>query len=241
MAKPGANPYEAKVYGDDIGNYDRTKSYEPRAVHLPVFGISGQNSAVFAIIENGEETATLHAMVSGMRSENNNAYVSFAPVAEEYYQLGKTVGAAISFLDTRYADEDMIVRYKLFSEPMGYSQMAQIYRQYLIEKNRLAARAEPSAYKAYLELTGAVTSTGSLLGIPYEEVIALTTFGRQAKSFRLWKKKAWKSWRSNTPAGIKAASGRGFPLRFRRKANWAVPAPFRRFWRPAAPVTSPCT
>lgn len=122
--------------------------------------------------------------------------VSFAPVAEEYYQLGKTVGAAISFLDTRYADEDMIVRYKLFSEPMGYSQMAQIYRQYLIGKNRLAARAEPSAYKAYLELTGAVTSTGSLLGIPYEEVIALTTFlGRQAKSFRLWKKKAWKSWR----------------------------------------------
>lgn len=176
--KTGANPYEAKVYGDDIGNYDRTKSYEPRAVHLPVFGISGQNSAVFAIIENGEETATLHAMVSGMRSENNNAYVSFAPVAEEYYQLGKTVGAAISFLDTRYADEDMIVRYKLFSEPMGYSQMAQIYRQYLIGKNRLAARAEPSAYKAYLELTGAVTSTGSLLGIPYEEVIALTTFGQ---------------------------------------------------------------
>ena len=99
-------------------------------------------------------------------------------MAEEYYQLGKTVGAAISFLDTRYADEDMIVRYKLFSEPMGYSQMAQIYRQYLIGKNRLAARAEPSAYKAYLELTGAVTSTGSLLGIPYEEVIALTTFGQ---------------------------------------------------------------
>ena len=176
--KTGANPYEAKVYGDDIGNYDRTKSYEPRSVHLPVFGISGQNSAVFAIIENGEETATLHAMVSGMRSENNNAYVSFAPVAEEYYQLGKTVGAAISFLDTRYADEDMIVRYKLFSEPMGYSQMAQIYRQYLMEKNRLTQRAESSAYKAYLELTGAVTSTSSLLGIPYEAVIPLTTFGQ---------------------------------------------------------------
>ena len=30
--KTGANPYEAKVYGDDIGNYDRTKSYEPAGV-----------------------------------------------------------------------------------------------------------------------------------------------------------------------------------------------------------------
>lgn len=176
--KTGSNPYEAKVYGGDMGNYDRTRSYEPRAVHLPVFGISGQNSAVFAIIEGGAETATLHAMVSGMRSENNNAYVSFAPVAEEYYQLGNTVGAAISFLDTRYADEDMSVRYKLFSKSMGYSQMAQTYRRYLIEKGRLAERAEASAGKAYLELTGAVTSTSSLMGIPYEAVIPLTTFGQ---------------------------------------------------------------
>ena len=176
--KTGSNPYEAKVYGGDMGNYDRTRSYEPRAVHLPVFGVSGQNSAVFAIIEGGAETATLHAMVSGMRSENNNAYVSFAPVAEEYYQLGNTVGAAISFLDTRYADEDMSVRYKLFSKSMGYSQMAQTYRRYLIEKGRLAERAEASAGKAYLELTGAVTSTSSLMGIPYEAVIPLTTFGQ---------------------------------------------------------------
>lgn len=156
-------------------------------------------------------------------------------------QLGKTVGAAISFLDTRYADEDMIVRYKLFSEPMGYSQMAQIYRQYLIGKNRLAARAEPSAYKAYLELTGAVTSTGSLLGIPYEEVIALTTFGQAGEILQALEEKGVEKLAVKYTGWNKGGVRRGFPLRFRRKANWAVPAPFRRFWRPAAPVTSPCT
>ena len=82
--KTGANPYEAKVYGDDIGNYDRTKrAMNPVLFICRVFGISRQNSAVFAIIENGEETATpgtRWCLACGR--ENNNAYVSFAPVAE---------------------------------------------------------------------------------------------------------------------------------------------------------------
>lgn len=179
--KTGASPYEAVVYGGDIGNYERAKTYDPRVAHLPVFGISGQDSAVFAVIESGASTATLHAMVSGMRSENNNAYVSFTTAAAENYQMGNTVGAEIDFLDSRFAAEDMSIRYMLLDEPADYSQMAQIYRQYLIDTGGLAEREEPSGYKAYLGLTGAVTNSASFLGIPYQEIIPLTTFAEAGK------------------------------------------------------------
>lgn len=58
----------------------------------------------------------------------------------------------------------------------SYVDMAGIYRNYLLENGTLSSQEGDSAVPFYLELIGSVKKRKTLLGIPYQTQIALTTF-----------------------------------------------------------------
>ena len=185
--KTTANVYECPVYGEDIANYDSTKRFDLRTIHMPYFGILGEKNGLFAVLEDGKANAVIHAGIAGGESVCNAAYASFYPLAREAYQLGSQSNAHVYFYEKQFIKSDMSIRYYLFPEPVNYSRMAHVYQQYLVERDMLLEKQD-DALPAYIKLTGAVTDTGSVLGIQYDKMLPLTTFSQAEQILQMLQK-----------------------------------------------------
>ncbi|MBO9597298.1 MAG: hypothetical protein J7559_05690 [Cohnella sp.] len=188
----GKERYEAyiqPVYGDDgatwDGEYDDDPTIEP--IRLPVFGMKKNDAAFLAIIDQGEAVATIHAQVSKLKSSYNAVYPSFQLLAKERINLSATTNdlstksKEIPVFQQRPVYADFSVRYAfLRGDQANYAGMATYYRQYLERKQVLKKLPERTETPFYLELVGGITKPESLLGVPYDSVVALTTFD-QAK------------------------------------------------------------
>ena len=67
----------AEVYGRDyaVQLYEKTENNEE--IKLPVFGVKNNNSGMFAIIEQGAESAKIYADVGNEKAEFSSVYASF--------------------------------------------------------------------------------------------------------------------------------------------------------------------
>ena len=114
--KLSSTPYSMPVYGSNaLINADDYVS-ERTDVALPVVAIKRTDSAMIAIIEQGQEMATIGANVSGHSDEFNRAAISFAIRNLENVALAGNE----SITSSRYSDDiydgDIVIRYKWLSE-----------------------------------------------------------------------------------------------------------------------------
>lgn len=191
--------FELNTYNGSYPQYSRPlynntrfdKLYErgqyPEELSMPVFGMTygkDENSThgYLGIIESGEELASVNVQlgtidISGGGSVNNKAYSS---VDVTQYSRVKLMGP-YSDNDTRYLtttgviDMDYTVRYKLFDESVTYFDMAETYRNYLIEKEGLEV-SYASEPKMYLDVVGALSIKDRFLGVPYDKTISMTNY-----------------------------------------------------------------
>ncbi|MBD5460729.1 MAG: hypothetical protein HDR26_07280 [Lachnospiraceae bacterium] len=183
---PSYGSYTRAVYDNTYYNdYYYLASY-PETLHMPVFGMyytggSRGSGGFLGIIEKGEDlayvTATLASREEGGGSAYNRAYTGYD--VTKYAQvsiLGPYDGSSGQFLKTTgEMDTDYRIRFKLFTGETDYYDMASVYRDYLIEQYGLTEHYEERA-RLYLEVTGALSVTKRILGIPYKKTFSMTSY-----------------------------------------------------------------
>lgn len=171
--------YSQMVYGTDLAvDTQQSLQLTEKAV-LPVFGMNRGDSGFFAVIENAAESATINGQVQGATNLSSGIYSEF--LINTY----DTADAAISAIGGRSAfnlyakkpiSESPKVRYVMLGEDnCDYSSMAKYYQKYLQDKDVLAERLANPQSLLYLDFTGYVTQEATLLGLPYQKKVTLST------------------------------------------------------------------
>lgn len=159
------------MYGD-LRNYKNMKGVLDEAeseVLLPVFGASLEDRGFVAIIENGAETATVKILPTNEVIGINSISCEFA--------------FRRSFSDARAADnltfdKDIIggtrkISYRMFHDgETTYSDMAKVYRDYLVDECGVTSRVKEGDYPLSLDLFMGIKEEGLL----FDEFKSVTSF-----------------------------------------------------------------
>ena len=170
--------FSQSVYGVDRVNPPRHYTGGAQRILMPVFGMQRDNAAAFAIIEGGAALATINASVSGGNSSYNSASASFVLRPRGTYSVTNAQGVVREIMVTTdwFVDIDAVaVRYFFLEDGAGYSEMAYVYRQHLIAQGMTPAPAR-EGLPLVLDVYGSVTRRMSVLGVPRNRNIPLTTF-----------------------------------------------------------------
>ncbi|HHV96860.1 MAG TPA: hypothetical protein GXX37_10385 [Clostridiaceae bacterium] len=171
--------YKAPVYGFDSSIRQKEKVQIAYQAYLPVFGLKKDNSAFFAIIEEGDAMASIGASIGGVLNSYSSVYSEFTVLPWTEVSFGReTEVDKIKVYQKRPYQKDIVIRFAfLHGEKAGYIGMAEYYRNYLIEKGMLGKKIEPKSNIPFnLELIGAIYRHKSILGIPRKVLEPLTTF-----------------------------------------------------------------
>jgi hypothetical protein len=160
-------------YGQDYGkNYSSLQDMGIDST-FPVFGIKADDSAFFAIVENGAAIGGMSAQITSNYMKYNIAYPYFDYTTVD--TLGRE-GVAYAFYETS-PDTLYSVRYHFLSgEDATYSGMARYYRTYLMQRGYLKKQEMVEELPLDIGLLGSITKTVNRFGIPVETEYPLTAF-----------------------------------------------------------------
>ena len=182
--KQDYNSYEQKLYGKDRAHDMTQDKIKGESARLPVFGISRQNSGLLGIISSGDGRADILANVAGKYTSYHTVYPSFSIRGIDTYAMGESSGINVKvvniFEEKALPNEVLSVEYLPLSEKSkDYVGMATAYRDYLMKYKGLQKSNTASA-AIHLELLGGFLKKQSVLGIPMEKTVPVTTY-QQAK------------------------------------------------------------
>lgn len=171
--------YSQYVYGTDPVSQSYTVVENTEDAKLPVYGIKGQQSCLFAMIIGGDALTSINADNAGKTTEYNNAYPAFSLREMELLNMFGISGmqSDTPSLEKNLYNVNLEVQYTLLSgEDANYSGMAKYYRDYLQKKEGLGENLSLTSIPLYLELIGGVEKKEHILGVPYMDVYPMTTF-----------------------------------------------------------------
>ncbi len=155
--------YVQKVYGSDIGVgesyvlsllWGRYETHNDAEMILaPVYGMvhTGDEMGYLAVIESGDEEASIYATPNGAYSDYNWITAAFRKCTT-YIQPTSNSGGSVTKVTDRIK-YDINVRYMFVDgEDADYTGLAKRYREYLLEKDELV-RVEDS-FKVRLDFLG---------------------------------------------------------------------------------------
>jgi len=187
---PLAEPYSRRVYGQDHAAVPLREysSMLKEQIYLPVFGVVKGGQAFLAIIEEGDASSRIEAMLPGMRDSYNRVWASFEVRAAARVNMqaeGELIHLrqlSLLMYQARLNQNDIALRYVFLPEEEStYAGMARAYRQYLVEKYGLTELSPGTDLPLIVDLIGSFDLTRPVLGIPSNVVEALTTY-EQARS-----------------------------------------------------------
>lgn len=169
--------YSGEVYGEDAARYllDDTANEEP--IRLPIFGVKANDNAMFAIIENGAESAIINADAGNSRNGYSTAYATFTVRGHDETEVKRTdySDALIYAAEINKKAVYSVYYYPLSGESADYNGMAALYKDYLTKKGSLIdSDAEQSAYQ--LKFLGGSLVNDVILGVPNTRMQSATTF-----------------------------------------------------------------
>lgn len=151
------------VYGN-IANYKESIGVlgeQATEVLLPVFGASIDNNGFLAIIEQGDESSQIKINSTSNIVPVNSLSCEFV-YRRAFTDLRIEDGSKLTY-DTKAIPGDRTVSYRFMKAgETTYSDMAEIYRNYLISENEGLAKKESTDIPLYLELFMAIKEEGFL-------------------------------------------------------------------------------
>ena len=174
----GTRHYTGEVYGADAARRTIMSITEEEAVRLPVFGAKNGDGAMLGIIREGAGAATIDGQAGYARLGYSNVGAVFSfrgydTFRHGNYATGNSVTTRVS--QERSSQRVAVAFYPLEEEESGYNEMAARYREYLMDCGQLqASREKGSAYS--VTLAGGTMVEKSMLGIPYDSLVAMTDF-----------------------------------------------------------------
>lgn len=175
-----AGTYEEMIYGRDYSKTLTKETSDKEIIHLPVYGAKIKNTAITAIIVQGDFNAYIGANPAGKYCRYANAYSKFI-----FRQCDLTVLAdkdwnarEIVIVRNSHVEINPKIDYYFSSGiDADYNGMAKIYRNYLIDsknyKKMINTNTLPSLY---LEIFGLVKKQESFLGFMVNKKVISTDF-----------------------------------------------------------------
>ena len=181
--------YRAQVYGRDECLDVLMDSDKSQPVRLPVFGLNRVDSGFFGIITQGDADAYITASVRGQTSSFSRVSAEFTVRTKDSYAMGESNGGrqlqtvnvyeekALSKKEDaslKYEAKNFSVRYFLLKkEACSYSDMAQIYRAYLLKQTNL--KEKNFKPEIQIELPCAAQVSNKIFGISFNSTKPLNT------------------------------------------------------------------
>ncbi|MBQ3080806.1 MAG: hypothetical protein IJC48_12550 [Clostridia bacterium] len=174
--KLSSTAYSMRVYGNDVLVNSDDYVSERDDIALPVYGIKRTDSAMLAIIEEGEEIASIYANISGRSDEFNRVSTDFLIREIENVALAGNESVTSPRYSTDVYQGNITLRYKwLIEEDSDYVDMAKTYREYLVGNGLLVNNEADEDAAFYMEVVGAANKNKFFLGIPYQSTVQATT------------------------------------------------------------------
>lgn len=180
----GFSSYSKPVYGRDLSIMLDSQTYDKSKIYLPVFGLKINDSGFVGIIKNGDTNAKINATAPG----TNNSYNSicsefvFRQTENVVYQTNNNMGwMNLTEFETEHFKGDYVVEYSFISLGADYSKMAEVYRDYLLNNNKLKKSQYVNKETLYVDLIGGAKRQESFFGIPVKRVTSITPFDSVSK------------------------------------------------------------
>lgn len=174
----GERTYSEAVYGEDLSERVTMIKSSKNQVHLPVFGYSDNGTGVVGILDNGAACGRVNVVTGDESIGYTAVYPSFRIRGEEEIVLtsmgNNAQSSASTYSQTVAGYQYLSVQYRPLQGDTSYVDMANTYRQYLMEEGYLKNRPE-SVPALSVNFLGATQITESFFGIPYQTDVATTT------------------------------------------------------------------
>lgn len=173
----GYASYSGRIYGDDTALVKKTKTEKDSVIRLPVFGTKVNKQALAGIVTNGDARSKINAVVPTASSPYGAISTEFiyresilVDVSQKTFEFTQVN----MFENTPCRLDRYTVQYSTPEQP-DYVGMANTYRAYLIDqKGMLPLKEKTNAL--FIEFIGGVRCQQSVLGIPVEQVVPVTSF-----------------------------------------------------------------
>ncbi|NLZ46931.1 MAG: hypothetical protein GX896_09610, partial [Clostridiales bacterium] len=180
--KEGYSPYTQMLYGRDITNVPQSAPRVTEQAYLPVIATVSGKTGLVAIATEGDSNATVNAKVSKMDKQAfNSVYFEFNLRGSDTFFMGGSDGTKITVFEKGNIKTDKIaVSYYPISdkEEVNYADVAEVYRNYLINEKGLEKKTQANQTSLYIDLFGSVLKQTSVLGIPVDMKTEVTGFNQ---------------------------------------------------------------
>ena len=179
------NAYQQRVYGNDVTVVPTSRGAVTEQIYLPVYGIVKEDNAMLVVASKGDSNAYISAQVSKQSNSSYNLcnFTFILRGTDTFYMSGNNSDKLTVFENGGIKSDDIELRYYPISKKgASYVDVADRYRQYLIEEDGV----EPKSSKAamYVDLYGGTLKKKPVLGIPvtlkqpvtkYDEALEILT------------------------------------------------------------------
>ncbi|MCR5830375.1 MAG: hypothetical protein K6F93_08540 [Lachnospiraceae bacterium] len=168
------NPYYANVYGWDYAS-SRTSVVTETRNSFPMFGLSKNGASFLCMLEDGASYGNINADVSGRFDGYNHVDAGYSIVHYESYDVTEKSNATFYVYEDSIPAQMISQRYR-FGDADNYSDMAAVYRNYLLERYPNLGSKKSDKMPAVIEVIGAIDKVQQTAGIPYKQPLELTTY-----------------------------------------------------------------
>lgn len=179
--KTDTKAYSQSVYGSDLTAVPLQEPDVTEQVYLPMYGIVNGDNAMMVVCSEGDANAKIKASVSGQSKSSYNvcSFEFTLRSTDNYYMSGDNTTTLTVFEEGDIKTEKIELRYYPLEDTaedgMDYIDVANAYRDYLLNEDKIGDDAENCDTGLYVDIYGGVEKTRSVLGIPVTMKTALTT------------------------------------------------------------------
>lgn len=184
------NPYIKRLYTTDLSVSSTTKEAESYDIMLPMYAVVNGNSAVIVEVGDSEDTyqvasqLELRATTSGYgnlgETNNKNYFRAYLRESQKVY-IGVYSKDPVQKFTNKLMTEDIVLTYNIIGNTESdytYANIAEIYREHLIERYPSLASKQDTTTTPVLDLDviGAYTYKDNFAGISYSAKGTMTTY-----------------------------------------------------------------
>lgn len=164
-------------YGSNLGLDFQADQELSAAASFPVYGIVNGDKAVFSIVESGEASGGLTAVIPGVESNYYRVGLWMDYLLEDSMSYVGQSSTDIKMFSKTVANTQFRVRFhQMTGDRASYVSMADYYRDYLAATEQLPQLEEMGAEAPMgLDLIGAISKEKQIMGVSIETLVAATT------------------------------------------------------------------
>lgn len=173
--------YTTSLYGNDLSCQVYEKFDNTQNALIPAFGAFSDQKGMVGIITDGAESAEISTECGNANLKVSNVYTTFVVrnynISQVEYTGEQKVKEFWAFADKiTSASKYAVAYYPIVGDKANYSGMAELVRNYFIDKYDMSENAQNSELS--VDILGGVETKNFVFGVPYYSVSSTTTFNQ---------------------------------------------------------------